>query len=42
MEIYKVIVIDDDNVLYELDSPYMNENFKYDAVNDNLTQIGRA
>ena len=39
---YKVIVIDEDNTLYELDSPYLNENFKYDEVYDNLTQIGRA
>jgi hypothetical protein len=42
MEIYQVIVIDDDNVIYELDSPYLNENFKYDAVYDNLTQLGRV
>jgi len=40
MQIYKVIVVDDDNVLYELDSPYLNENFKYDEVYDNLKQIG--
>ena len=32
MQIYKVIVIDDDNTLYELDSPYLNENFEYDEV----------
>ena len=42
MQIYKVIVIDDDNTLYELDSSYLNENFKYDEVYDNLTQIGRV
>jgi len=42
VEIYKVIVIDEDNVLYEMDSPYLNENFKWDEVNDKLTQIGRA
>ena len=42
MQIYKVIVIDDDNTLYELDSQYLNENFKYDEVYDNLTQIGRV
>ena len=40
MQIYQVIVIDEDNTLYELDSPYLNENFKYDEVYDNVKQIG--
>ena len=42
MQIYQVIVIDEENTLYELDSPYLNENFKYDEVYDNLKQIGRV
>lgn len=40
MELYQVIVIDEDGVLYELDSPYLNENFKYDEVYDTVKQIG--
>tara|TARA_Y100000052_G_scaffold15192_1_gene14846 strand:+ start:1004 stop:1138 length:135 start_codon:yes stop_codon:yes gene_type:complete len=41
MKLYQVIVIDEDNILYELDSPYLNENFQYDEAYDDLTQLGR-
>ena len=41
MQLWKVIVVDDDDVLYELDSAYMNENFSYDKDNDTVVQIGK-
>jgi|TARA_Y100000004_G_scaffold119088_1_gene133812 hypothetical protein len=39
MQIYQIIVIDEGGKLYELDSPYMNENFKYDERYDRLKEI---
>tara|TARA_R100000315_G_C5103007_1_gene59008 strand:- start:348 stop:485 length:138 start_codon:yes stop_codon:yes gene_type:complete len=39
MKIYDIIVEDDNGKLYSLDSPYTNENFKYDERYDTLTEI---
>ena len=39
MQIYQIIVIDEGGKLYELDSTYMNENFKYDERYDRLKGI---
>ena len=33
------VVEDDNGKLYSLDSPYTNENFKYDERYDTLTEI---
>ena len=39
MEIYRIIVEDKKGNLFELDSPWMNENFNYDKDNDSLRAI---
>lgn len=39
MELYTIIVEDKNGKLYELDSPYYNENFSYDETYDTLKEI---
>ncbi len=39
MQIYKVIVQDDNGKLFELDSAWINENFEYDERYDKLKEI---
>ena len=41
MKLYQVIVVDENDNLYELDDAWINENFEYDKDYSTITPIKR-